>query len=83
MFVQESAIMSVIDGMAYDKMNVLHWHLGDAQRFPVCVDSQKALCHAHTAKDTALSSAVFEKANVSRIVEFARMRGVRFVHTMQ
>ena len=28
------AIERILDGLSYDKMNVLHWHMNEQQSFP-------------------------------------------------
>jgi Glycosyl hydrolase family 20, catalytic domain len=33
-----------IDALAYNKLNVLHWHVIDAQSFPICSKSRPELC---------------------------------------
>ncbi|TPX40878.1 beta-N-acetylhexosaminidase [Synchytrium endobioticum] len=36
-------IMCILDGMSYAKLNVLHWHIVDAQSFPFASDSYPEL----------------------------------------
>ena len=46
-------IKQTIDGMSYDKLNVLHWHLVDFQSFPVVIEAYSKLAGngAYTPRD--------------------------------
>nr|CAD7426366.1 unnamed protein product [Timema monikensis] len=72
-FLPLSSIMLTIDGMAASKLNTLHWHMTDSQSFPF--DSprvpQMAQYGAYSFDET------YSSADVSSVVEHARVRGVR------
>ncbi len=34
-YLQPSTLMTIIDGMAMDRFNVLHWHIVDSYSFPL------------------------------------------------
>jgi hypothetical protein len=53
---------------------VLHWHLVDRESFPLVLDSAPRLSLAAWSTEERYSS-----ADVKRIVEFARLRGIRVV----
>ena len=67
-----SAIRAMIDALPYAKLNVLHWHMVDAQSFPFQSLSSPRLW------DGAFSpSERYTQADVAAVVEYARLRGVR------
>jgi hexosaminidase len=59
--------------MAYEKLNVLHWHAVDDQSFPLELPSYPALAAA-TAFAPHLT---YSAANVSDVVAYAHARGIR------
>lgn len=64
-------IKNVIDSMAYAKLNVLHWHIVDAQSFPLEIPSYPKLW------DGAYS--ILERyttADAAEIVSYAQRRGI-------
>ncbi|GAB5591250.1 Glucosamine-6-phosphate isomerase (Glucosamine-6-phosphate deaminase) (GNPDA) (GlcN6P deaminase) [Umbelopsis nana] len=71
-------ILRTIDGMAYNKMNVFHWHITDSQSFPLLLESVPELAHkgAYTLHGKILG---YSKSDVKRIIKYGRERGVRIV----
>ncbi|GAB5589061.1 hypothetical protein Unana1_03961 [Umbelopsis nana] len=71
-------ILRTIDGMAYNKMNVFHWHITDSQIFPLLLESVPDLGRkgAYTLHGKILG---YSKKDVKRIVKYGRERGVRIV----
>ncbi|KAL4655108.1 hypothetical protein ACB092_01G427100 [Castanea dentata] len=64
-------IKNVIDSMAYAKLNVLHWHIVDAQSFPLEIPSYPKLW------DGAYSvSERYTFADAAEIVSYAQRRGI-------
>lgn len=39
-------ILETIDGMMYNKMNVLHWHITDDDSFPLVLESHPELAQS-------------------------------------
>ena len=73
-FLPLAVLLRAIDAMSRAKMNVLHWHLSDAQSFPL-----QSRRFPELAKKAAYAfpAATFEAADVKRLLSFARSRGVR------
>ncbi|XP_031287803.1 beta-hexosaminidase 3 [Pistacia vera] len=64
-------IKSVIDSMAYAKLNVLHWHIVDTQSFPLEIPSYPKLW------DGAYSvSERYTMTDAAEIVSYAQKRGI-------
>ncbi|XP_009248266.1 beta-hexosaminidase subunit alpha isoform X3 [Pongo abelii] len=69
-----SSILDTLDVMAYNKLNVFHWHLVDDPSFPyesftfpelMRKGSYNPVTHIYTAQD------------VKEVIEYARLRGIR------
>lgn len=67
-----STIFTVIDSMAYAKLNVLHWHAVDDQSFPLETPSYPKLWQGAYSKDQR-----YTVDDMKSVVEYARLRGVR------
>ena len=74
-FLTVSLIEKTLDTMASMKMNVLHWHIVDAESFPFASDKFSEL----KSKSTYHPKASYSKADISHLVSYARDRGVRIV----
>lgn len=64
-----------LDGMGASKLNVFHWHITDAQSFPLEIPSQPQMTRfgAYSAKE------IYSADDVKRIIEYAKLRGVRVI----
>jgi len=73
-YLEPATIMHTIDAMAYNKLNVLHWHLVDAQSFPLQIPTVPDLANkgAYHPK-----YAVYTPAVVKDIVAYGYSKGVR------
>lgn len=74
-FLPRAALLRALDAMSQSKLNVLHWHIVDAEAFPLAVPGFEALpaaaaWHPH---------AVYTPSDVADVVEHARARGIRVV----
>ncbi|CAO3637154.1 unnamed protein product [Cunninghamella blakesleeana] len=68
-------ILRTIDGLAYSKMNVFHWHATDSQSWPLVFKS-----HPEIAKKGAYSSKeVYTPKDVQTILKYAESRGIRVI----
>jgi hexosaminidase len=70
-----TVLLQQIDALAYNKFNVLHWHIVDDQSFPFVSDKWPLLSKMG-AYDTRH---VYSKAQVQQVISYARMRGVRVI----
>ena len=64
---------ATVDALAYNKMNVLHWHIVDGDSFPFQSKTYPAL----TAEGAYSASHVYSHEAIGELVEFAKARGVR------
>jgi hexosaminidase len=74
-FITVAKIYEQIDGMALAKMNVLHWHMVDAQSWPVQISAYPQMTQqgAYSAKQT------YSHMDITNIIAYARARGVRII----
>ncbi|KAH9381485.1 hypothetical protein HPB48_005540 [Haemaphysalis longicornis] len=61
--------------MAYNKLNVLHWHVVDDQSWPLHLEAFPNL----TLKGAYSPRHVYSPEDVRSIVEYARLRGIRVI----
>lgn len=71
-FLPVATIFTVIEGMALEKLNMLHWHAVDDQSFPLEVLSLPRLKRA--AFHPAL---IYSVADITAVVAYARSYGIR------
>ncbi|KAI9201796.1 glycoside hydrolase superfamily [Polychytrium aggregatum] len=71
-------IKRIIDGLAYSKLNVLHWHIYDSQSFPIKWDKYPQLLNA-AYKDASGKPKVYTKQDVQSIIKYAFERNVRVI----
>eukprot|EP01102_Stenamoeba_stenopodia_P017174 TRINITY_DN6117_c0_g1_i1.p1 TRINITY_DN6117_c0_g1~~TRINITY_DN6117_c0_g1_i1.p1 ORF type:complete len:557 (-),score=123.15 TRINITY_DN6117_c0_g1_i1:93-1682(-) len=70
-----STILREIDALAYNKFNTLHWHIVDAESFPIVSTAYPLL----SEKGAYAPSAVYTPQDVQMIVQYALARGIRVV----
>ncbi len=70
-----SVIYRTLDAMSFNKFNVLHWHLVDAQSFPYVSASYPQL----SEYGAWAPSAVYTASDITSVIEYARARGIRVV----
>lgn len=74
-FITVDTLQAILDGMSYNKMNVLHWHIIDDHSFPYNSTKFPEL----SAKGAYSSAHVYNHEDIKIIVDYARLRGIRII----
>jgi len=72
-FLPVNTILRILDGMAYEKLNVLHWHVVDGQSFPIYSETYPLL----TQFGAYNALFVYSHSDVQNIIQYANLRGIR------
>jgi hexosaminidase len=73
-FLSLPKILEQLDGMALSKLNVLHWHLVDAQSWAV-----QMTCYPQMTRDAYSAREQYSQADISSVITYARARGIRVI----
>ncbi|XP_045527657.1 beta-hexosaminidase subunit beta-like isoform X1 [Pieris brassicae] len=74
-YISVNRILETLDAMSYNKMNVFHWHMVDDQSFPYQSERFPEL----SEKGAYAPWMVYTKADIQKIIEHARDRGIRVI----
>lgn len=74
-FIPKPVLMANLDAMAYNKLNVFHWHIVDDQSWPM----ESLVYPALHKKGAYAPNKIYSIADILEIIEYARMRGIRVI----
>eukprot|EP00026_Physarum_polycephalum_P006240 Phypoly_transcript_06282.p1 GENE.Phypoly_transcript_06282~~Phypoly_transcript_06282.p1 ORF type:complete len:551 (+),score=47.63 Phypoly_transcript_06282:60-1655(+) len=75
-YIRVDTILMMIDSIAYNKMNTLHWHVIDSQSFPLVSRTYPRLAEYGAYQ---YPQAIYTTENITAIVQYGYERGVRVV----
>ncbi|KAF2466636.1 uncharacterized protein BDR25DRAFT_306094 [Lindgomyces ingoldianus] len=73
-YISKAKIYEQIDGMALSKLNVLHWHIVDAQSWPL-----ELATYPQMTKDAYSARETYSHQCLKDIIAYASARGVRII----
>jgi hexosaminidase len=74
-FIPVEDILLILDAMSYNKLNVLHWHIVDDDSFPYLSTAFPEMA----VKGAFHPLLVYTVDDRKKVVEYARMRGIRVI----
>lgn len=73
-FISLPKLREQIDGLALSKLNILHWHVEDAQSWPIELHT-----YPEMTRDAFSPREIYSRADVRGLVAYAYARGVRII----
>mmetsp|Transcript_37921 Transcript_37921/g.59979 ORF Transcript_37921/g.59979 Transcript_37921/m.59979 type:complete len:514 (-) Transcript_37921:18-1559(-) len=75
-YLSVDVIKQNLDAMSWAKFNVFHWHMIDAESFPIIIEAQPALAEKGAY---VYPEATYTPEDVEAIQQYANARGIRLV----
>lgn len=74
-FINVFTLQQILDGMAYSKFNVFHWHIVDDHSFPY----ESKVFPELSARGAFHPQMTYTQKQIRQIIEYARLRGIRTI----
>lgn len=74
-YLPKKIILANLDALAYNKLNIFHWHLVDDQSFPVVSKKYPTL----SQKGAYTQRHIYTTEAINDVINYARMRGIRVI----
>lgn len=74
-FIPVPKLLNILDALAYNKLNVFHWHITDDQSFPY----QSKKFPLLSEKGSYLPTYIYSQKDIAFIIKYASARGIRVV----
>lgn len=78
-FISVEVLQRIIQGMSFNKLNVLHWHITDSQSFPIQLEKYSDTTAYMAQSGASGANQIYTVSQIKKLVEFASSRGVRIV----
>lgn len=74
-FLSKKSILRTIDGMQYNKLNTLHWHITDSETFPILLETLPDIgIYGSYSKNS-----IYTISDFKEIINYALKRGVKII----
>ena len=71
-----ATLLAILDGLAFEKLNVMHWHAVDDESFPLEVLAKPTLAPRGAFGTIGHT---YSRADVAKVVAYGRARGIRVI----
>ena len=84
-WIHPEVLHKIIDGLSYNKLNILHWHLTDAESFPFktknvsVIEKSDFRLYELSEWGSYSKNKVYSVKDIKEIVEYAKVRGIKVV----